>query len=403
VRIDNLVRENRENRCRVAADITWEDSDVPAGTLFFETSDSISADVRLAPDAFLVAALPAAMWTGEKRIRIEGEVCTRLRDSLPGAMALFEAWYDRCGPLEMEPMGGYRATKGRSTSRTAAFLTGGVDSLALLRANSLDYGPDHRGSIRECLFLHGLNIFDFDESDLATRRLATFEQHLDLLRPLAESVGATMLPVYTNARAIYPSYESFQRAGGAAATVAAAHVLIDRMTDVWLASEATGPEPYPVAYHPQLVNQYSSASLEVHLGLPAASRLENTQLVAEWDVALATLLVCPMPDLDAYEGLNCGRCEKCVRTMLALLVLGKLAEAHTFPFNDVTPDMLEPISFNRVKALSYYAECVGPLEAMGRDDLSASLRNMLEPFREQPAQGRIGRLAGLLGRRRNRS
>jgi hypothetical protein len=65
----------------------------------------------------------------------------------------------------------------------------------------------------------------------------------------------------------------------------------------------------------------------VHDGAEAT----RTQKLMDWicgsELALENLRVCLAPG-DAY---NCGRCEKCVRTMIPLELAGKLASSKVFP------------------------------------------------------------------------
>ena len=69
--------------------------------------------------------------------------------------------------------------------------------------------------------------------------------------------------------------------------------------------------------------------------------------------------------------INCGECEKCLRTMLALVALGKLDRAPTFWTPDV-PAMLEPSAIENPIGLHYYTECAEALIVRERHDLVAS-------------------------------
>jgi hypothetical protein len=67
--------------------------------------------------------------------------------------------------------------------------------------------------------------------------------------------------------------------------------------------------------------------------------------------------------------------------MLALVALGKLDRAPTFPFDDVTPEMLEPIWIDDPGTLPYYAECIEPLIARGRSDLVEPILQKTDAWR----------------------
>jgi hypothetical protein len=88
--------------------------------------------------------------------------------------------------------------------------------------------------------------------------------------------------------------------------------------------------------HPQLDPQWSTETVEiVHDGFDVR-RVDKVGVVARSDVALDTLQVCLDPNRRAH---NCGRCEKCIRTMVSLHLAGALDRCRTFP---------EPLDFNRV-------------------------------------------------------
>lgn len=59
-----------------------------------------------------------------------------------------------------------------------------------------------------------------------------------------------------------------------------------------------------------------------------ASRADKVRMLAREPLALRHLRVCWEKDEGTY---NCGRCEKCLRTMTSLHALGVLAECETFP------------------------------------------------------------------------
>jgi hypothetical protein len=125
--------------------------------------------------------------------------------------------------------------------------------------------------------------------------------------------------------------------------------------------------------------EYSSTDLQIlHDGL-RFTRLEKVRLVAEWDVALQNLRVCTSntPGL-----LNCGKCEKCVRTMTELLAIGKLEQAHAFPVQDVSPELLDSIDIATL-ADGFYCELIDPLTVVGRLDLVRIIECKLAQFHRQ--------------------
>ena len=70
-----------------------------------------------------------------------------------------------------------------------------------------------------------------------------------------------------------------------------------------------------------------------HLG-----REQKTDLVAQSDIMLQHLRVCNQYKKYTAGGLNCGRCEKCVRTKSQLLIASALDRCEAFDRRDVTAD-----------------------------------------------------------------
>lgn len=381
--INDIRIERRGDRRRIAGGLRWEDADRPDQLLYFETSDAFADDLEPIPDAFLVAALPLAVWHGERRIRIEGAVSSRLRDGLETVMRIFEMWYERCRPLRIAPTGAYAATLPHTAAGTASFMSGGVDALALLRANRLDYPLDHPASIRDCLVSFGLNTYDFEDGRPDSRRLAAFEAYARRMEQLGELAGFTPIPIYTNVRTLYEDFQTWADVGFGAGIVSAALAMPRRIRQVWLASEGAGLDPPPGGSHPLLDHHFSTSAVEIHHGQAATTRLEKTRLVADWPDALPFLRSCFQIELPREHRINCGACEKCVRTMVALVALGRLEEVGTFPHDDVTAEMLSSVRIRSTHDLIYYSECIAPLERRGRDDLARPLRSRIAGYRRR--------------------
>ncbi len=384
MRLRNLRAEQHGERRRVAADVVWEELERPEQTLYFEAPAPFAGDLDPSPDAFVLASLPFAVWNGERRIRIEGSICTRLRDGLQAAARIYTRWYDRCGPLSIEPEGGFVPTRPRSEPRTACFLSGGVDGLAALRANRLDYPRDHPDSIHDCLLLFGANNYEFDAAGPVAERLAAFEKLEQRLAGLAESEDFELIPIHTNARLLCPSYQCWTSIGFGAANTAVAHAFSRRFAKVIFASDGGGVDPPPGASHPLLDQHYSSAALHVHHEHAVMSRPEKLRLLAEWKPAMQIMQPCHYVKVPRDGLINCGRCEKCIRTMLILLALGKLAEASAFADDDVTPEMVEAIPIRTPLKAQLLEQGVAPLERIGREDLVEAIRRKTARFGREP-------------------
>jgi hypothetical protein len=389
MRIERLREERAGKWHCVAADVTWENRDAPVQTLAIETTAPFARDLEPSADAFLLALLPLAQWLGETRIRVEGRVCSRLRDGLRAAMQLFALWYDRCRPLRIEPTHGFAPTIPRREPRAACFLSGGIDALSLLRSNRLDYPRDHPSSIRDGILLFGLNSFDAGASGPKPERLAAFESHADRMASFAEHAGVMLIPMRTNIRALYPDFASWWSVGFGAGTLSTALCVSGRIDRVELASAGLGMRLPPQGSHPWLDHHYAMEAVAIRHAQVALSRFEKTRIVGEWDEALSVLRSCLYVRIPDAGRINCGECEKCLRTMLALVALGKLDRAPTFAADDVTPAMLEPLSIEDQMGLAYHTQCADALAARNRHDLAVPLRRKIDAYRRRESRRRV--------------
>lgn len=374
MRIEGLETQRDGSLARASARVTWEDRVAKSRVIHFQTDAAWADHLEAAPAAFLAAVVAPALRAQERRIAVEGAVCPALRDGLTTAMQILARWYDPQRRIPAIEAGeGFRPAPGPAAARTAMFLSGGVDSLALLRCNRQDYPPDHPAAVRDAFFVYG-----FDIGALTPRnREDFFARARSSLEPVIQETGVGLIPVRTNLRSLAKGHiwpdEWF---GLGLASVA--HAFGSRISRALIASSLDVASLAPCGSHPMLDPYFSSASLRfVHEGAHL-SRLAKIRLVSEWPAGLAALRVC-WQDQGAGDPLNCGRCRKCLRVMMGLLVLGKLEQAPTFPVQRVTPEMLGSSEVD-AHVLGFYRELLDPLEAIGRGDLAAVIRGKVAAY-----------------------
>jgi len=118
------------------------------------------------------------------------------------------------------------------------------------------------------------------------------------------------------------------------------------------------------------------------------TRFEKTRLVAEWDTALHNVHVCT---INEENNINCGNCEKCIRTMTALVALGKLEGCRAFPLQNDPKGLLEQVSIDE-DIMSFYRELITPLKEQGRTDLSDVIEKKIGRLEEKSIKGIIKRI-----------
>lgn len=388
MRIENLRSDRNGDRVRVTATVIWEDCDRPAYDLYFETTEDFADYLICNPDAFFIGCAIPAMHYGETRLFIDAEICPEVRNGMVTVMSWLRQWY-REGDGELVRF----ETRTRGTVRRPAaeragfFFSGGVDSFATLRKNRLTVPPGHPRYFQDAVIAYGLELDD----------PLVFDNVLDHLSGVAKQAGIGMIPVYTNVYLPYRQEDAgkkfyfWMKEFHGAALAAIAHALAGRLTNVTIAATDSIPAQRflgakqigPYGTHPLLDHHFSSTELLIHHDSVELSRFDKIRLIADWDLALNNLRVCNQYKKNRHGKLNCGRCEKCLRTKLALLALGVLDRVNSFADRDVSVDLMEsvlrftPYSPDEYTKTVYHWELLEPLAHAGRDDLVHVLRRKL--------------------------
>lgn len=379
MKIENLRTEKRDKRMAVLATVTWEDSDRPPQTLFFETDAAYADSLTCNPNAFLIACAVPALHFRERRILLEEAVCPELVDGLTTAMHWLRHWYyepeRRMVVIEARKQGNVSSSP--NPKRAGTFFSGGVDSFATLELNRRNFQDSHPWSIKDGLISFGLEL----------DRPEAFDHVLDVLKQAAPAAGVELIPVNTNA---YLEYREEDRKVGfdfwvykfqGAVLAAIAHAFAKRLGVMSIAAT------YDLSYlsvwgsHPLLDPNYSSVDLRIrHDGL-VLSRLQKVELIKDWDLALEHLRVCNQGARYEAGNLNCGRCEKCIRTALEMLAVDRLDRCAALPYNDVTEDMVrQSANIHSDYNESNYIELIPALNRRGRKDLVRAVEYQIDKY-----------------------
>jgi len=337
---------------RFSAEFCFERRDLGAFTGFID-SPAVVAE----PAAFLLAAWLPSWALGETRITIEGPVCPVLLANLQVAGGVLKGWFRDFPPL---PRIECDMQSRPPSGRRAAFLSGGVDSLSMIR--------ELAGGIDTAILLDYQSIEGVEAEETEAR----FRQRVEICRAISDGIGLELWPVRTNLRRLNSSMGFWMHRWHGSFLAAMAHGLDVQEVSIASTYDATNLERW--GSHPLLDPYYSSARLNVrHYGLHQ-SRLDKVRSLADWPLALDLMYVCTSRE---SGGSNCGKCEKCIRTRLELTVLGLKSSA--FPPGDVTLEELQKIDIASNYAWSCYNDILPLLRSQGRDDLAAALMKKKPP------------------------
>lgn len=418
MRVTDLSKIQLGQRSRVSALVSWEEAQRPQQRIHFDVPLAFAEAIRPNPNAFLAATAMFALRHGEERLQVEGELCPFLRDGVVSAMQQVGNWngppFD--SPPTIEASRGFSPPVPAPGRRTASMMSGGIDALTRFRRNRLDFPLDHPGSIRDCLFLYGFDLGCHEDLD---GNEDAFEAAVISLGAMASASDAELIPVYTNIYTLDDDDDLAFRAVFGSTLASVGHLFQRRIGEIHIgSSDVISSGLKPMGSHPMIDPWYGSADLRVVHGDAWMTRMDKVRLIAEWPEGLSRIRAC----FDFFRPagqLNCGACEKCLRTMTALVVCEKLSECSAFAPDDVTRAMLQvlrtaPVRVNpndRRATLHVAMRTLSPanitawrelsplLAAAGRSDLTDVLETKFEEYRSHAArrEGRdlIGRLSEL--------
>jgi len=335
--IENIRSDIKDGLHRNVATITWEDSERSKRDVYFATTEKFSKDLVLNSDAFLVGCCLPAIYNGEKRIAIEGEVDQQLIIGLNRNMKIFRKWYGRrFRPVVIEANVLKSMQDSIQTRKAGLFLSGGVDSLYSLRMNRLNYSLDHPASIKIGILVHGFDIYSEENDDMKMR---VFERAIERNSVIAKETGLDLIPIYTNIRHLEGDVRFWMKWFHGAALSSVALNFENLLNCVHIASSHSFANLEPWGSHPDIDLNYSSSNLSiVHDELIA--RLDKVRCLCNWKTALDHMRVCVNHH---DEFLNCGVCETCIKTKIMLMALGFIDTADAFPVKEVSPEDLDKI------------------------------------------------------------
>jgi hypothetical protein len=379
MKIGAWQEERTAGRVRLSMRVQWEDRARDDATIWFEWPEALAHQITADANVALLAAYPLAMSTGEQRLKLEGAVPPRLADGVRAAMALAVERTPALRPVRLEVLERGTAAAAKPAQREAALcLSGGVDALAALQENLEALPPDHPARFRRGLFVFGLNSFDFVDGREVPARARIYELHAARLTQFSSTLGIALMRATTNLRSLYPDFQTWASVMSNTPLTAIGHAMRTHLSGLAIASTGLGINTIEALLHPFVDPLFATHDFDVHPVQQMLTRAEKVRRLAAWPEGLAVLRVCFLIELPTGLQLNCGRCEKCVRTMLELLAAG--GDALTlapFPADDVTADQIDRLPFKSRNVVSHYVELMAPLSALGRNDLVAAIRRGL--------------------------
>lgn len=268
---------------------------------------------------FVLVCLPLAMCLRE-RIVAKNPISQALLLNLLEAMAIYATDFPDKGrevDLEVET---YLPTP-TVRARVGSFYSGGVDSFfniaEHLRLNRA-FGVT---PVTDLWLIQGMDIKLTDEELWATTKNS-------LMSPFEADTSINCVDIRTNARAIHDRFVGWEEMGFSAILGGIAKCFSPIIGTALIGSYARYEEVVPHSSSPLVDPMWSCDRQLIRHFSCRVNRMEKLRtIIAEAPELLTDLRVCYLNPNGTY---NCGRCEKCLRTQMQLMICGALEMCKRF-------------------------------------------------------------------------
>lgn len=228
------------------------------------------------------------------------------------AQELLYSWYPDALTLVDVAAGTHDEISGNDSRGVGCFFSGGVDSFYSATC--------HSEKITHLILVHGL--------DISLGNIERWSETLERMRTVAAGMGKTLIEVRSDLRILHAKYgPHWQQQAHGAFLANIALLLSGHLHTVIISSSDDWSTLVPIGTHPDLDPHWSSSGVTIrHDDL--ANRTAKLDVLRHNGLAMDHLRVCWA---NLAKGYNCSRCEKCIRTMISLRMVGALERCQTFP------------------------------------------------------------------------
>jgi hypothetical protein len=305
-------------------------------------------------DPFLAAALFPAMKTGQP-LHISSTVSPKLLSATQRMQDTYHKWFPDFQkiPVQAEPR---LLDNEKPSADVGLFFSGGVDSFYTLLKN--------QDEITRLILING-----FMYENASQRPKVTNE-----IRRVAEELGKSLIVVEVNIREFSDQYTYWEDQYAGIAMASVGLLLSPQFRKLYYASSFSYEHWKPTAIHPLLEPLFSTETLTFEIDGCEASRPEKIGRISSSDIALNSLRACSQK-----YSYNCGECEKCLRTMIALQAVGVLERCKSFP-QKIDLEAVSNIKLDELRDI-YAKENLGLLENSGNaPELAEALRFSIKNY-----------------------
>ncbi len=291
-------------------------------------------------EIFLSSLLLPAMRLGETLV-IDKAVSPPLMENVGKLQDIFNSWYPKFQKIAIEGEVS-RESSDPSPRGVASFFSGGIDSFYTLIKNNHE--------ITTLVYVQGFDVFAHET------------EFLEKVHPRVVKVAAEfdkkLITVRTNIHEFSDKFAEWAYEYHGCALASVAHLLSPVIRKIYIPSSCGYKYLLPYGSHLVADQLWSTDKVSISNDGEEATRPSKVKKVCENQSALENLRVCLNRK---YGNYNCGKCEKCKRTMLNLYIYDKLQQCKTFS-RELSPWKVAQISINSDLVKAEYLETMKALK-----------------------------------------
>ncbi|MGQ4647675.1 hypothetical protein [Lyngbya aestuarii] len=276
--------------------------------LWYQVPVEYSSLISSNCDQFVVATVMLAMSCSADLV-VHGTVSPSLLNNLAEFQATWACWLPkRYQPIEIKPEAERETTRVNASQKAISAFSGGVDSCFTSWRHRTGCCGRQQRNLQAALMVHGF--------DIPLRQKSVFNRAVAKSKEMLSSLAVELIPMATNFRELKQDWEEVY-----GAAVASCLMLLQGGYGIGMIPSGPSYKALilPHGSNPITDRLLSSGAFQIVHDGTGASRLEKIRQIANWPEALKNLRVC-------WEGSqldrNCGKCEKCIRTVLSFRAMG---------------------------------------------------------------------------------
>ncbi|HEY4320202.1 MAG TPA: hypothetical protein VGM77_03400 [Gemmatimonadales bacterium] len=368
-------------RARIVGRFSYADRR-PDEEIWFDVDEAHAGDLSRSGNPWLVALLPLA-FTLQEPLEIALPVDPLLYEGSQALMQTWGVWYPAMGqpmPVTAEIKAADVSTR---TDRTATLFSAGVDSFYTLLRHEVGGDAIHRERIDDLLTVWGFDI-PLSAGD-------AFARLSDRIAEVAARTGKGAVTLVTNLRESGWTTANWGKIGQGPALAAVSLALEQRYSRVLFPASISYWSLASWGTHPFTDPLLSTATTSFQNDGSLARRRTKIEALASAPLAMEHLHACWWGQDDT----NCGACEKCLRTLTALEMIGARDRAVTFPRAAWSLEALAGLrlrqDIDRANSVRLRADGVH----YNRPDIAAAVDRSIRNYDRRVWLNRIARAVGL--------